>query len=221
MNDWQSLESAITSCRLCPRLVAWREEVARVKRRAYRDEDYWGKPVPGFGDPARARAGDRVWRPPHTAPIARAACSPATAPAISCTRRCIAPGSPASRPPRHRDDGLTLTDAFISARCAAARRRTTSRRRTSSPRAGPSWSERSRCCPTCGSWWRWAGWPSTPCCASSPTAEDAADPAPPLPTPRPIRSRTGVGWSPHIIPAARTPRPAVSPPRCSTRCGRR
>ena len=51
MNDWQTLESTITACRLCPRLVAWREEVARVKRRAYRDEDYWGKPVPGFGDP--------------------------------------------------------------------------------------------------------------------------------------------------------------------------
>ncbi|HET9599729.1 MAG TPA: uracil-DNA glycosylase [Anaeromyxobacteraceae bacterium] len=44
----------MTSCRACPRLVAWREEVARVKRRAYRDEVYWGRPVPGFGDP-RAR----------------------------------------------------------------------------------------------------------------------------------------------------------------------
>ncbi len=45
------LEEEITSCRKCPRLVEWREEVARVKRRAYRDQDYWGKPVPGFGDP--------------------------------------------------------------------------------------------------------------------------------------------------------------------------
>jgi uracil-DNA glycosylase family 4 len=40
----------IVGCRACPRLVAWREEVARTKRRAYRDETYWGKPVPGFGD---------------------------------------------------------------------------------------------------------------------------------------------------------------------------
>ena len=45
------LSAAITSCRACPRLVAWREEVARVKRRAYRDDVYWGRPVPGFGDP--------------------------------------------------------------------------------------------------------------------------------------------------------------------------
>lgn len=45
------LETDLISCRLCPRLVVWREEVARVKRRAYRDQVYWGKPVPGFGDP--------------------------------------------------------------------------------------------------------------------------------------------------------------------------
>lgn len=41
----------IIACRKCPRLVEWREELARVKRRAYMDEEYWGKPVPGFGDP--------------------------------------------------------------------------------------------------------------------------------------------------------------------------
>jgi uracil-DNA glycosylase len=45
------LTQEITGCRKCPRLVAWREEVARVKRRAYIDQEYWGKPVPGFGDP--------------------------------------------------------------------------------------------------------------------------------------------------------------------------
>jgi uracil-DNA glycosylase family 4 len=45
------LESEIVSCRACPRLVAWREEVARVKRAAFADETYWGRPVPGFGDP--------------------------------------------------------------------------------------------------------------------------------------------------------------------------
>lgn len=42
----------VSECRLCPRLVAWREEVAEVKRRAYADEEYWGRGVPGFGDPA-------------------------------------------------------------------------------------------------------------------------------------------------------------------------
>jgi uracil-DNA glycosylase len=41
----------VVSCRACPRLVAWREEVGREKRAAYRDEDYWARPVPGFGDP--------------------------------------------------------------------------------------------------------------------------------------------------------------------------
>lgn len=50
-----SLNNEIISCRKCPRLVEWREEVARVKRKAYKDSDYWGKPVPGFGDP-QARA---------------------------------------------------------------------------------------------------------------------------------------------------------------------
>jgi len=50
-NELEHLEQAIISCRKCPRLVEWREEVARVKRHAYRDWDYWGKPVPGFGDP--------------------------------------------------------------------------------------------------------------------------------------------------------------------------
>ena len=45
------LHKEIISCRKCPRLVEWREEVARVKRKAYKDEEYWGKPVPGFGDP--------------------------------------------------------------------------------------------------------------------------------------------------------------------------
>jgi uracil-DNA glycosylase family 4 len=42
----------VARCRACPRLVAWREQVARERRAAYRDEVYWGRPVPGFGDPA-------------------------------------------------------------------------------------------------------------------------------------------------------------------------
>jgi uracil-DNA glycosylase family 4 len=45
------LEQEIVACRKCPRLVRYREQVARVKRRAYRDQAYWGRPVPGFGDP--------------------------------------------------------------------------------------------------------------------------------------------------------------------------
>ena len=50
----EKLNKEIISCRKCPRLVEWREEVAVVKRKAYKDYEYWGKPVPGFGDP-RAR----------------------------------------------------------------------------------------------------------------------------------------------------------------------
>ncbi len=46
-----SLDALVVDCRACPRLVAWREEVAVVKRAAFRDETYWARPAPGFGDP--------------------------------------------------------------------------------------------------------------------------------------------------------------------------
>ena len=46
----KTLEAELIKCRRCPRLVDWREEVAQTKRKAYQDEIYWGKPVPGFGD---------------------------------------------------------------------------------------------------------------------------------------------------------------------------
>ena len=47
----EKVNEEIIQCRKCTRLVEWREEVARVKRKAYIDQEYWGKPVPGFGDP--------------------------------------------------------------------------------------------------------------------------------------------------------------------------
>lgn len=47
----RQLETEVVGCRTCPRLVAWREQVAVDKRAAYRDETYWGRPIPGFGDP--------------------------------------------------------------------------------------------------------------------------------------------------------------------------
>jgi uracil-DNA glycosylase family 4 len=47
-----ALEARIVECRRCPRLVEWRERVAREKRASFAGEDYWGRPVPGFGDPA-------------------------------------------------------------------------------------------------------------------------------------------------------------------------
>ena len=50
----EALDASLVECRACPRLVAWREKVAAEKRAAYRDETYWGRPVPGIG-PADAK----------------------------------------------------------------------------------------------------------------------------------------------------------------------
>lgn len=50
-NTLEELEAEVVQCRRCPRLVAWREKVATVKRASFADEQYWGRPVPGFGDP--------------------------------------------------------------------------------------------------------------------------------------------------------------------------
>ena len=51
MEGLDALEREIIACRRCPRLVGWREQVAREKRAAFAEETYWGRPVPGFGDP--------------------------------------------------------------------------------------------------------------------------------------------------------------------------
>jgi uracil-DNA glycosylase family 4 len=51
-NDLAELTARQSVCRACPRLVAWREEVAATRRKSFRDERYWGRPIPGWGDPA-------------------------------------------------------------------------------------------------------------------------------------------------------------------------
>ncbi len=51
-SGFERLNRELVECRRCPRLVAWREQVARERRAAFRDQAYWGRPVPGFGDPA-------------------------------------------------------------------------------------------------------------------------------------------------------------------------
>jgi len=51
MEEWEHLNQEIITCTRCPRLVTWREDVARQRKPAFREFEYWGKPVPGFGDP--------------------------------------------------------------------------------------------------------------------------------------------------------------------------
>jgi uracil-DNA glycosylase family 4 len=53
-SNLEHLRREVVACRRCPRLVAWREQVAREKRASFADKEYWGRPVPGFGDPRAA-----------------------------------------------------------------------------------------------------------------------------------------------------------------------
>lgn len=110
----QVLQDEIVSCRRCPRLIAHCTEIARVKRRAFRDWDYWGKPLPSFGDPSAqlliiglapaAHGGNRTGR-----------MFTGDASAYVLYRVLHKTGFANQADSRSRDDGLRLTNAYITA----------------------------------------------------------------------------------------------------------
>lgn len=114
MSEWDRLNAELIACRQCPRLVAYREQVAQTRRAAFRDWDYWGKPVPNFGAPdaallivglaPAAHGGNRTGRI-----FTGDASGDFLFDALYRAGFCNQPTS------THRDDGLTLYNAALTA----------------------------------------------------------------------------------------------------------
>jgi uracil-DNA glycosylase len=113
------LNQEIVACVRCPRLVAYRAEIGRVKRRAYRDWDYWAKPIPGFGDP-RARLLLIGLAPGAHGANRTGRMFTGDSSGDFLYKVLYATGFASQPTSTSRDDGLKLIDAYISAvaRCA-------------------------------------------------------------------------------------------------------